>query len=116
MRNMTASIIGTLELAIMECFWERDSWTSTQLLANLRRTRTIAHSTVTTTLARLYDQGVLVRERIGGPDARPFWRYTTRYATRSAFLAAATEVLAVQIGASRQDRAEALGRLLGVMR
>jgi predicted transcriptional regulator len=80
----------------------------------LRRTRTIAHSTVTTTLARLDDQGLLTREVERGRK-RP-WRYTPRYRSRSALLVGTFEQLAAQLGADHRDRAEALGVLLGVVR
>jgi len=61
MLNMTTSLVGSLELAIMECFWANGPQTGGDILATLRRTRVIAPTTVTTTLARLYDQGLLIR-------------------------------------------------------
>jgi len=46
----------------MECFWERGPQTSGDVLATLRAQRPIAHTTVTTTLARLYERGLVTRE------------------------------------------------------
>jgi predicted transcriptional regulator len=61
MLSIVASLIGSLELAIMECFWERSPQTSGDILTALRKHRTIAPSTVTTTLVRLCEQGLLTR-------------------------------------------------------
>jgi len=114
MLDMTTSLIGSLELAIMECFWDNGPQSSGELLATLRCKRTIAHSTVTTTLARLYEQGLLTRALQAGRKMP--WIYTARYGSRGALLAGAIEALAVQIGADRGDRAEALAVLLGAPR
>jgi predicted transcriptional regulator len=111
MLNIAASLVGSLELAIMECFWATPTQTGGQILATLRKERRIAHTTVTTTLARLYDQGLLTRAPIAGPGSRQSWIYTARYASRGALLAATMETLAVQIGANHRDRAEALVEL-----
>jgi predicted transcriptional regulator len=55
MLTIATSLIGSLELAVMECFWAAPGpLTYGDILATLRRTRTIADTTVTTTLARLY--------------------------------------------------------------
>jgi predicted transcriptional regulator len=108
-------IIGPLELAILECFWQSGrTQTSGEILAALRQTRSIAATTVTSTLARLCEQGFLTRELAAG--SKMPWRYTAHYASRSALLAATMESLAVQMGANHRDRAEALGALLGVVR
>ena len=106
--------IGSLELAIMECFWANGPQTGGQILDELRKQRKIAHSTVTTTLARLYDQGLLTRELETGRKMP--WISTARYASRGALLAGALETLCVQIGADRGDRAEALAVILGAPR
>jgi predicted transcriptional regulator len=116
MLNVTHSLIGSLELAVMECFWERGPRTSRQILSTLRNERTIAHTTVTSTLARLYEQGFLIREPIRGYGPRQSWRYTACYASRGALLANTFEQLSAQVGANHLDRAEALGMLLGVVR
>jgi hypothetical protein len=113
MLSIAASLIGSLELAIMECFWERGPQTSGDILTALRKHRTIAPSTVTTTLVRLCEQGLLTRELEKG--GKLLWIYTARYASRGAFLAGTFEHLAL-LGADHLDRAEALGLLLGVVR
>jgi len=60
----------------MECVWASGPLTGGQILATLRLKRTIAPTTVTTTLARLYDQGLLTRELAAGRKMP--WRYTAR--------------------------------------
>jgi len=111
MLNMTASLLGPLEQSVMECFWSSGPQTSRQILTTLRRTRTIAHTTVTTTLARLYDQGLLTRTLAAGRKMP--WVYTARYASRGDLLAASVETLCVQLRADRGDRALALAVLMG---
>ena len=114
MLNMTTSLVGSLELAIMECFWANGPQTGGDILATLRETRTIAHTTVTTTLARLYDQGLVARALDDGRK-KP-WRYTARYPSRGALLAGTIEALCTHLEADRGDRAEALAVLLGAPR
>jgi predicted transcriptional regulator len=116
MLNTAASLLGPLEQSIMECFWENGPQTSGQILKTLRQRRTIAHTTVTTSLARLYAHGMVLREPIPGCGGKQSWRYTARYATRSALLVCAFEQLCEQLGANHLDRAEALGMLLGMVR
>jgi predicted transcriptional regulator len=117
MLNMTNGLVGPLEQSVMECFWTAPGpLTSGQILKTLRTHRTIAHSTVTTTLARLYDQGLLIREPIPGCGGKQSWRYTARYGSRGELLAAAVERVCAQFGADRGDRALALAVLLGTPR
>jgi predicted transcriptional regulator len=114
MLNMTASLLGPLEQSVMECFWASGPQTSRDILTTLRIGRAIAHTTVTTTLARLFDQGLLTRELVAGRKMP--WVYTARYASRGALLAGAVEQMCVQLGADRGDRALALAVLLGTPR
>lgn len=111
MLNLTASLLGPLEQSIMECFWADGPQTGGQILQTLRETRSIAHSTVTTTLARLYDQGLLTRALEEGRKMP--WIYTACHPSKGALLAGALETLCAQLGADHLDRAEALAVLLG---
>jgi predicted transcriptional regulator len=111
MLNLNTSLLGPLEQAIMECFWENGPQTSGEILKTLRRSRTIAHTTVTTTLGRLYAHDLLTREPINALRQRPAWRYTARYPSRSALLADCFAYLCVQLGADDGDRASALAQL-----
>jgi predicted transcriptional regulator len=116
MLNLSNSLIGPLEQAVMECFWEHGPQTSGEILATLRERRTIAHSTVTTTLSRLYDQDLLTREPITAHTRKPHWRYTARHPSRAALLAGVVAHVCDQLGADRDDRAEALALLGGAPR
>ena len=114
MLNMTTSLVGSLELAVMECFWQNGPQSSGEVLATLRKTRTIAHTTVTSTLARLYDQGLLTRDLAKGRK-KP-WVYTARYASRGALLTSTLVQLAAHLGADHRDLTEALSVLRGAPR
>lgn len=113
MLNTTNSLLGPLEQSVMECFWASGPRTGREILTTLRERRTIAHSTVTTTLARLYDDELLTREHIAGRGRSPTWRYTARYASRGELLAGVVEHVCAQLGADPGDRALALAVLLG---
>jgi predicted transcriptional regulator len=114
MLNLTSSLLGPLEQSVMECFWSNGSLTSRDILDTLRMQRSIAHSTVTTTLSRLYEQGLLTRELVGGRKMP--WVYTPVHASRGELLAGAVEQLCVQLSADRGDRALALAVLIGAPR
>jgi predicted transcriptional regulator len=116
MLNLSNSLIGPLEQSVMECFWLNGPQTSGEILATLRERRTIAHSTVTTTLSRLYDQDLLMREPITAHTRKPHWRYTARHPSRAALLAGVVAHVCDQLGADRGDRAEALALLGGAPR
>jgi predicted transcriptional regulator len=113
MLNLTASVLGPLEQLIMQCFWSDGPQTDREILTTLRTQRTIAHTTVTTTLFRLYSHDLLTRELAEGRRHVPSWRYYPRYGSRGELLAGAVEQLCVQLGADRGDRALALAVLLG---
>jgi predicted transcriptional regulator len=114
MLNIAASLLGPLEQSAMECFWASGPQTGGQILATLRQRRTIAHSTVTTTLSRLHAQGLLTRELVAGRKMP--WLYTPVHASLGPLLAAAVAQMCAQLGADRGDRSEALATLLGAPR
>ena len=60
-----AAVLGDLEAAVMEVLWAAPGQTVTQVEDHLRRRRSIAHTTVLTTLDRLHRKGYLLRERDG---------------------------------------------------
>jgi len=113
MLNTATSLLGPLEQSVMECFWKDGPQTSGEILATLRQKRTIAPSTITTTLRRLTLQGLLTRTRLPGVGRTPTSQYTARYTSRGELLAGAVEQLCAQLGADRGDRALALAVLLG---
>lgn len=69
-----------LEADVMEVIWAADKLSVADVQNELERTRTIAYTTVLTTMSRLHEKALLLRERDGK-------RYLYRAAmTREAFL------------------------------
>ena len=87
-----------LEAAIMDVVWRKQlsSFAVSDVLAVLEKKREIAYTTVMTTVARLYDKGVLTREREGKR-----YLYSPKL-TREQFLeSTAREVLDKAVGGPR---------------
>ena len=89
----TAHVLGELESAVMETLWVQSQQTVNEVEERLRNIREIAHTTVLTTLDRMYRKGYLTREK----QAKAFV-YAPRY-TRDEFeRMLAQEVLGALIG------------------
>ena len=89
----TAHVLGELESAVMETLWAQSQQTVNAVEERLRNKREIAHTTVLTTLDRMYRKGYLTREK----QAKAFV-YAPRY-TRDEFeRMLAQEVLGALIG------------------
>jgi predicted transcriptional regulator len=89
----TAHVLGELESAVMEILWTQSQQTVNEVEERLRNKREIAHTTVLTTLDRMYRKGYLTREK----EAKAFV-YAPRY-TRDEFeRMLAQEVLGALIG------------------
>ena len=89
----TAHVLGELESAVMETLWAQSQQTVNEVEERLRNKREIAHTTVLTTLDRMYRKGYLIREK----QAKAFV-YAPRY-TRDEFeRMLAQEVLGALIG------------------
>jgi len=89
----TAHVLGELESAVMETLWAQSQQTVNEVEERLRNKREIAHTTVLTTLDRMYRKGYLTREK----QAKAFV-YAPRY-TRDEFeRMLAQEVLGALIG------------------
>lgn len=56
-------VLGELELAVMEVLWVQAKQTVNEVEERLREKRDIAHTTVLTTLDRMYRKGYLTREK-----------------------------------------------------
>lgn len=90
-------VLGKLETAVMEVLWHKPQQTVNEVEERLRGKREIAHTTVLTTLDRMYRKGYLTREK----QAKAFV-YSPRY-TRSEFeRTVAQEVLGALIGNSAE--------------
>lgn len=89
----TAHVLGELESVVMEILWAQSQQTVNEVEERLRNKREIAHTTVLTTLDRMYRKGYLTREK----EAKAFV-YAPRY-TRDEFeRMLAQEVLGALIG------------------
>jgi len=94
----TGHVLGELESAVMEVLWTESGKTVNHVEERLRNKREIAHTTVLTTLDRLYQKGYLTREK----QAKAFV-YSPRY-TRDEFeRMMAQEVLGALIGHSAEN-------------
>ena len=93
-----------LEAEIMDIVWSRrmDRFAVSDVLAVLERRRDIAYTTVMTTLARLYDKGVLDRHRAGKR-----YLYSPRL-TREEFLQSTARDVLKGLGHSSGQQALAL--------
>ncbi len=57
--------LGPLEAEVMDRLWKRGRATVRDILGDVGRTRSLAYTTVMTIMTRLYDKGLLVRDRDG---------------------------------------------------
>ncbi len=58
-------VLSDLQLVLMRVFWLRSSATAAEVVADLRATRPLAHTTVATLLSRLEKRGLLHATREG---------------------------------------------------
>jgi predicted transcriptional regulator len=86
-------VLGDLESAVMEILWADSQQTVNEVEERLRTKREIAHTTVLTTLDRMYRKGYLTREK----QAKAFI-YAPRYSREEFERMLAQEVLGALIG------------------
>ena len=86
-------VLGELESAVMEVLWGKSQQTVNEVEEKLRNKREIAHTTVLTTLDRMYRKGYLIREK----QAKAFV-YAPRYTREEFERTLAQEVLGALIG------------------
>lgn len=86
-------VLGDLESAVMETLWTDSQQTVNEVEERLRNKREIAHTTVLTTLDRMYRKGYLTREK----QAKAFI-YAPRYSREEFERMLAQEVLGALIG------------------
>jgi BlaI family transcriptional regulator, penicillinase repressor len=58
-------VLSDLQLMLMRVFWSKPSATAAEVVADLRTSRPLAHTTVATLLSRLEKRGLLVADREG---------------------------------------------------
>jgi predicted transcriptional regulator len=80
-KHTLAEVLGPLEAEVMEVVWQRDEVTVRDVHKSLKSKRTIAYTTVMTTLGRLTDKGLL--RRVEGQPAHHYSPLVSReeYAT-----------------------------------
>lgn len=101
-------VLGELESAVMEILWSEAGQTVNEVEERLRHKRDIAHTTVLTTLDRMYRKDYLTREK----QAKAFV-YSPRY-TRTEFeRTIAQEVLGALIGHSAETAVSTFVDLIG---
>lgn len=69
-KHTLAEVLGPLEAEVMEVVWQRDEVTVRDVHKSLKSKRTIAYTTVMTTLGRLTDKGLL--RRVEGQPAHHY--------------------------------------------
>ncbi len=88
--------LGELQAEIMDVVWERGSVTVRDVVDALAPRRDLAYTTVMTVMTRLWEQGTLVRERVGKTYA---YRAThTREGFRAAISGAVVRDLVADFG------------------
>jgi predicted transcriptional regulator len=58
-------VLSDLQLSLMRIFWSRSGASAAEVVAALRTTRPLAHTTVATLLSRLEKRGLLIATRDG---------------------------------------------------
>ena len=58
-------VLSDLQITLMRVFWSRPSASAAEVVADLRATRPLAHTTVATLLSRLEKRGLLLAIREG---------------------------------------------------
>jgi|SRR5687768_982220 len=101
-------VLGDLESAVMEVLWAKPGQTVNEVEERLRQKREIAHTTVLTTLDRMYRKGYLNREK----QAKAFV-YAPRYTRNEFERTMAQEVLGALIGQSAETAVSTFIDLIG---
>jgi predicted transcriptional regulator len=86
-------VLGALEAAVMEILWAAGAQTVVDVETALRQHRDIAHTTVLTTLDRMYHKGYLTRAKRGKA-----FLYTARYSLEEFRHTMAQEVVGALLG------------------
>jgi predicted transcriptional regulator len=101
-------VLGRLEAEVMEILWQRSKQTVSEVEDRLRRKREIAHTTVLTTLDRMYRKGYLTREKSGKAFV-----YAPRYTREEFERGLAQEVLGALLGGMGEPVLSTFVELIG---
>jgi predicted transcriptional regulator len=106
--NGAAHVMGELESAVMEILWKESERSVTEVEDKLRKRRNIAHTTVLTTLDRMFRKGYLSREKQGKAFV-----YSARYSRDEFERGMAQEVLGALLNDYRTPALSAFVDLVG---
>lgn len=106
--NGAAHVLGELESAVMEILWKQSGRSVTEVEDELRKRRDIAHTTVLTTLDRMFRKGYLIREKQGKAFV-----YSARYSRDEFERGVAHEVLGALLNHYRTPALSAFVDLVG---
>jgi predicted transcriptional regulator len=101
-------VLGELEAAVMEVLWRESGQTVNEVEERLRHKREIAHTTVLTTLDRMYRKGYLLREKQGKAFV-----YSPSYTREEFERGVAQEVLGALLGQFNEPALSAFVDLVG---
>lgn len=104
----TTHVLGELETAVMEILWKESGHSVTTVEDELRKRRNIAHTTVLTTLDRMFRKGYLSREKQGKAFV-----YSARYSREEFERGMAQEVLGALLDHYRAPALSAFIDLVG---
>jgi predicted transcriptional regulator len=104
----TGHVLGELETVVMSIFWQQSELTVTDVESKLRQHRSIAHTTVQTTLDRMHRKGYLTREKQGKAFV-----YSARYTREEFERGMAQEVLGALLGQYTAPALSAFVDLIG---
>ena len=101
-------VLGELEAAVMELLWRKPGQTVNEVEERMQQRSGRAHTTVLTTLDRLYRKGYLTREKLGKAFV-----YAPRYTREEFERGIAQEVLGALLGQFTEPALSAFVDLVG---
>jgi predicted transcriptional regulator len=107
-QGAASHVLGELESAVMEILWQESARCVTEVEDELRKARNIAHTTVLTTLDRMFRKGYLRREKQGKAFV-----YSARYSRDEFEREMAQEVLGALLNHYRTPAISAFVDLVG---
>lgn len=107
-RGAAAQVLGELQTAVMEILWQTSPLSVTDVEQKLQQKRGIAHTTVSTTLDRMHQKNLLLREKQGKAFV-----YSPRYSKEEFERGVAQEVLSALLSQFAEPALSAFVELVG---
>ena len=101
-------VLGKLQTDVMEILWREPNLTVNEVETRLQKSRTIAHTTVLTTLDRMHRKGHVTREKQGKAFV-----YAPRYSRQEFEHGIAQEVLGALLGQFTEPTLSAFVDIVG---